>query len=239
MLFECSYVPDLWNKQNPTAHCLPPAKEAQLMYAHGAISIFFDFVLFIVPAWTIYTKMLWSTKTIKVIIIFSVALFVIITGIIRLSIIVTVDMATNTTFNIPRASLWTDLEGHVGLWVACFPTLQPLLRLISFKMGFTSNLISGSKKKSGGTWPGKKSGYVISGSHGNSKIRKGSQNEDSVFDYGGSNKDLVYADSHAMDDLRKEDASGARIMKTTDIEVRRDEGAWDSHPVKDRIWIAV
>ncbi|KAF6809459.1 hypothetical protein CSOJ01_06937 [Colletotrichum sojae] len=46
------------------------------------------------------------------------------------------------TFNMSTIGIWTDLEGHVGLWVASFPALQPLIRMVSFRLDFRSKLQS-------------------------------------------------------------------------------------------------
>ena len=116
--------------------------------------------------WILYSKMMLNATTIKVMLIFAVGIFSAITGIIRLSskfssnplpnldsgnckakmttVILRIDMTKNTTFNITFASVWTDLEGHTGLWVACFPTLRPFLRLVSHKLGLRSKLRSTS-----------------------------------------------------------------------------------------------
>lgn len=144
LLFECRPVRDLWNKSAPGAKCLSSAHENRLWYTHASFGILFDCILLGLPMWILYSKMMLNATTIKVMLIFAVGIFSAITGIIRLSMILRIDMTKNTTFNITFASVWTDLEGHTGLWVACFPTLRPFLRLVSHKLGLRSKLRSTS-----------------------------------------------------------------------------------------------
>lgn len=45
-----------------------------------------------------------------------------------------------STYKMSTLTVWQDLECHVGLWCACLPPLQPLLRLALYKLGLCSNL---------------------------------------------------------------------------------------------------
>ncbi|KAH7061472.1 hypothetical protein B0J12DRAFT_296761 [Macrophomina phaseolina] len=146
LLFECRPVKALWDKTMPGAHCLAQSKEATLMYTHSGLSIFFDLVLLAMPMWVLHKKMIFSVRTIKVALVFAVGIFTIITGIVRLSTIVTINMAVNTTYNVTFAAVWTNLEGHTGLWVACFPALQPLARRLATRLGLRPS--PGSKRSS-------------------------------------------------------------------------------------------
>lgn len=49
------------------------------------------------------------------------------------------------TYNVTFAAVWTNLEGHCGLWVACFPALQPLVRRWATRLGLRA---PGSKRSS-------------------------------------------------------------------------------------------
>src|SRR5688572_15079532 len=48
------------------------------------------------------------------------------------------------TYSMSTIGLWTDLEGHVGLWCGCFPAFQPILRAFFSSIGL-SRLISSYK----------------------------------------------------------------------------------------------
>ncbi|KAF2089908.1 hypothetical protein K490DRAFT_62785 [Saccharata proteae CBS 121410] len=148
LVFECDPLVAFWDKDVKNPHCISGQQQAILMYTHGAIGICFDIILLAMPMYVLYSKMMWSLTTLKVALIFSVGIFAMVTGVVRLSIIVNVDMTKNTTYNVSYAAIWTDLEGHCGLWVASFPALQPILRLISSKLGSISSIHSKLQRSS-------------------------------------------------------------------------------------------
>ncbi|KXH50106.1 hypothetical protein CSAL01_11854 [Colletotrichum salicis] len=113
-----------------------------MMVVHQIVGLIMDFCLMGLPIWVIYTKMLWSKRTFQVIRVFSVGIFVVATGCVRLAIMRKNQFLSDPTFNMSTIGIWTNLEGHVGLWVASFPALQPLIRPVSFRFGFRSKLQS-------------------------------------------------------------------------------------------------
>ncbi|KAH7176224.1 hypothetical protein EDB81DRAFT_751610 [Dactylonectria macrodidyma] len=161
-LTRCRPIGDLFNAAKPDRICVSKDKEADMMWAHSIVGICIDLALFGLPIWVIHNNMTFSSKAIKVILVFCVGLFAVITGVVRFGFIVTADFATNTTYKAIRVTTWAALELHVGLWCGCFPTLQPLLRLVSYKLGLRSRLESTNKKtphtvtdaQCRGDWPG-------------------------------------------------------------------------------------
>jgi hypothetical protein len=86
---------DLW-KPPGTGVCIAKESEAIMMWTHAGFGIFVDFSLLLLPVWVIHSQMIFSAKTIRVILIFCVGLFVIITGIVRLAIMAQTDFSTDT-----------------------------------------------------------------------------------------------------------------------------------------------
>ncbi|KFZ24150.1 hypothetical protein V502_01362 [Pseudogymnoascus sp. VKM F-4520 (FW-2644)] len=176
-LFECKHVPDLWDGAAPNRQCMPKSKEAYMFWTHAAIGVAVDVALLVVPIALVYKKMMFSRRSIKVMIVLSVGIFVTVTGIIRLIIIVNVDFSVNTTYQLPTVAVLTDLEGHVELWVSCFPALQPLMRIMAVKMGLRSKLDSSKPPygRTGGvasSGPNRdRRGYVQSGSGSQIRIK--------------------------------------------------------------------
>lgn len=53
------------------------------------------------------------------------------------------------TYEIPIQCAWTDLQVHVGFWVACFPAMQPVLRRIPIDLDpIWSSIIEKTTKSS-------------------------------------------------------------------------------------------
>lgn len=96
-LFHCSPVSAGWlPPMTPGPKCVSQASLDQMMTAHASLGILFDVILMGLPVWVIYTKMLWSRKMFQVIAVFSVGIFVVVTGCIRLYYIETMDWGTDS-----------------------------------------------------------------------------------------------------------------------------------------------
>ncbi|KAI5927136.1 hypothetical protein F4810DRAFT_707087 [Camillea tinctor] len=142
-LTECTPIRDNFKPPStPGLRCVGPVAHNRMMVGHAAVSVVIDLALLLLPIWIIYTKMMWSRRTVRIILVFSVGLFAVITGIVRLALMVTLDFASDVTYQMATLGIWTNLEGHIGLWCGCFPALQPLLRVGSYKLGFCSSLVS-------------------------------------------------------------------------------------------------
>jgi hypothetical protein len=81
-----SQIKDLWKPPFETEglNCVSAKANDNMMVSHAVIGIIMDVVLMILPIWMIWKNMMFTKKAIQVILIFSVGVFVIITGIVRL-----------------------------------------------------------------------------------------------------------------------------------------------------------
>lgn len=165
ILTQCRPIIELFKAAKPNRNCISYKEHIHMIWAHSIVGVFIDLALFSLPIWIIRTKLTLSHNSLQVMLIFCISLFTIITGIIRLGFLVTTDFTTDSfvfsalspsyqteqltgsrsTYKMIRIGSWGTLESHVGLWCGCFPALQPLLHLISYKLGFRSRLESSNK----------------------------------------------------------------------------------------------
>ncbi|KAH8147821.1 uncharacterized protein LAJ45_08287 [Morchella importuna] len=151
-LLQCQPVRALWLHDLPKK-CMSREAEAHLMYTHSGLGIGIDVALFAVPMIFVW-KHIWNHKMrFRIALLLSVGSFVVVAGIIRLSIITTVDMGTNTTWNITFAALWTQLEIHTGLIMLCFPSLNPVFRRVKQRITGATMTTSFSGAGQKGTYP--------------------------------------------------------------------------------------
>ncbi|KAI2625771.1 hypothetical protein GGR54DRAFT_513407 [Hypoxylon sp. NC1633] len=134
-LAECIPVPDSFKPPGTLGlHCVGHDADSKMMLGHGIVGILIDVILLFLPIWVICTRMMWSKKKIQIILVLSVGVFAVATGIIRVVLMTTLDFSTDVTFKMPFLGIWTNLEGHIGFWCCCFPALQPILRLMPCRL---------------------------------------------------------------------------------------------------------
>ncbi|KAK7553411.1 hypothetical protein BKA81DRAFT_429531 [Phyllosticta paracitricarpa] len=144
-LFQCHPIRALWLNKHAGINCIGKPHERAIFSTHAALGIFYDIMLFLAPLWVLHQNMMFSVRLMRIVFVFAVGIFAIIAGIIRFAYIVKPRDSTKSTHIAIRGAIWTNLEAHCGLWVACAPALQSLLRLIPSSVPLV--LAGGGEKK--------------------------------------------------------------------------------------------
>lgn len=137
-----------------------------------------------------------------------------------------------------RVTPWTVLEIHLGLWCGSFPALQPMLRLVSFKLNLRSRLESTNQSHTYGKSDGSSKSQTLTSSTGNTyPSRSSSKNYNDgsgrVFITGGLSDADSTTDIVGMQDitgsLARPDAQPAIEEGLRPPErYRRELKAWDA-----------
>lgn len=146
--FECRPISLFWTQwdgEHPGT-CLPLQK---WIYLNSAFNILFDLIVFFLPVPKLLALQVKDKRRkVGAVLTFLLGLFVTICSIVRLQYLAQLGKVANATYHYNAISLWSGLEGDVGVICACMPTIAgPILYFFREKVG--SRLSSFSKSVSG------------------------------------------------------------------------------------------
>ncbi|KAL8372004.1 hypothetical protein RB595_001695 [Gaeumannomyces hyphopodioides] len=172
-IFSCRPISAFWLPPFLTVdQCMSGKTVDLILNVHSILGITIDLCLVALPVWVIWDGMMLSTRKWRVLMVMSVGVFVVITGIVRYALIRTTPFQTDATYSMATIGLWTVLEGHVGLWCGCFPAMQPVLRQLLASVG-QSHLLTRMGYGTGTRKSGSKGGGVAGTGAGTRKLSGG------------------------------------------------------------------
>ncbi|GKT50946.1 uncharacterized protein ColSpa_11127 [Colletotrichum spaethianum] len=91
-----SRLSDYFNFGASWRQCKDRREEGAMMRAHASICVFVDCMLVALPLWVVTNYVKMGVKAIQILLVFSLGIFAVVTGIVRLYIITTTNFSENT-----------------------------------------------------------------------------------------------------------------------------------------------
>ncbi|RFU31719.1 hypothetical protein B7463_g4576, partial [Scytalidium lignicola] len=99
-------------------------------YALGAINMFCDIVIFIMPLPELYKLQVNNRQKMELFVVFSLGIVVTTFSIIRLPFLVSLGVTTNPTWDYVEVTIWSIWETELGMICASLPAIRKLLKTI-------------------------------------------------------------------------------------------------------------
>jgi hypothetical protein len=158
--FECRPISLFWTQwdgEHPGS-CLPLQR---WIYINSAFNITFDLVVFFLPVPKLLAlRVKDRRRKFGAVLAFLLGLFVTVCSIVRLKYLAQLGRVANATYHYNAISLWSGLEGDVGVICACMPTIAgPVLWFFRDKVGsrigsFSKSVSSGKSTEMSSRIPG-------------------------------------------------------------------------------------
>jgi hypothetical protein len=134
-LFQCDPIPKAWNT-SLDGTCF---NVVALFLANAGLNIAQDFIIYILPAPTLWKVQLPLKQRLALILVFVVGGFVVVTGIIRLDSLRVASVSSDPTWDNYGAAIWSSIEANFGIVCASLVHFKPLIaRFAPGMLGLTS-----------------------------------------------------------------------------------------------------
>ncbi|EMF11055.1 uncharacterized protein SEPMUDRAFT_48267, partial [Sphaerulina musiva SO2202] len=125
-IFQCSPVSHYWNYiGGQTGSCID---SYSLLYAFGALNILYDFIVFLLPIYSLLQLNIATQKKLGVYALFFVGLVVTIAAIVRVSYVAHADGRMNVTWTYHYIGLWSTIEGNLSIICICAPAVTGFMQ---------------------------------------------------------------------------------------------------------------
>ncbi|KAH7157929.1 hypothetical protein B0J13DRAFT_650714 [Dactylonectria estremocensis] len=127
-------------------------------YAFGAINMFCDICILIMPLHELYNLQVRGRQKLQLFVMFSLGIIVTVFSVIRLPFLVNLGKTSNPTWEYVEVTIWSIWETELGMVCACLPAIRHLLKNVwPEAMRTIATMMSSGRTKD--------TGYSQSGSH--------------------------------------------------------------------------